>query len=71
MLREAAISLDYFGDTIRTSLSDILACAAGFGLATFLPAWSSVALFALVESIMLITPLDAVKNWQMSGGQAP
>ena len=83
--REATISLDYFGDAILNSLSDILACAAGFGLAACLPAWSSVLLFAVVESAMLITirdsliinvlmliaPLDAVKNWQMGGGQTP
>lgn len=83
--REATISLDYFGDTILNSLSDILACAAGFGLAAFLPAWSSVSLFALVEAVMLITirdsliiniimliaPVDTVRNWQMSGRPVP
>jgi hypothetical protein len=79
--REATISLDYFGDTILNSLSDILACALGYGLASMLPIWSSVALVTLVELVMLITlrdsllvnilmlvaPLDAVRDWQMRG----
>jgi len=83
--REATISLDYFGDSILNSLSDILACAGGFGLAAVLPAWSSALMFVVVEAVMLITirdslviniimliaPLDAIKNWQMHGGQIP
>jgi hypothetical protein len=79
--REATISLDYFGDTILNSLSDILACAFGYGLAFLIPVWSSAAVFALIELVMILTlrdsllinilmlvsPLDAVRNWQMGG----
>jgi len=79
--REATISLDYFGDTILNSLSDILACAFGYGLAFLLPAWSSLTLFTLIELVMMFTlrdsllinilmlvaPVDAVRTWQMGG----
>jgi hypothetical protein len=79
--REATISLDYFGDTILNSLSDILACALGYGLAVLLPVWSSLVLVTFIELVMLLTlrdsllinilmlvaPLDAVRDWQMRG----
>jgi hypothetical protein len=79
--REATISLDYFGDTILNSLSDILACAFGYGLAFLIPAWSSVLVFTLIELVMiytlrdsllinvlmLVSPLEAVRTWQMGG----
>lgn len=79
--REATISLDYFGDSIVNSLGDLAACAAGYGVAMALPAWASVATFAgieillllwirdslLLNIVMLVRPLEAIKTWQIGG----
>jgi len=79
--REAAISLDYFGDSIASSLFDIIACVLGFMLATRLKLWQSIAFVLATEVILLLTirdcltlnilmllcPVDAVKQWQMNG----
>ena len=78
--RENTASLDYFGDSILNSVGDVAACAVGFWIALRLGWWKSLAFFLIVEIIlllwirdglllnilMLIYPLDAVKNWQMS-----
>lgn len=80
--RAATISLDYYGDSVVNSLSDITAMMLGFALAMVIPVWASVALFFGVEAwlateirdnltlnvIMLIYPLDAIKAWQSAGG---
>jgi hypothetical protein len=77
--REATISLDYYGDSVLNSIGDILVCALGFMLAAKLPVWTTIALAVLLELvliiwikdslllniIMLIYPLPAIKNWQM------
>ena len=79
--RAATISLDYFGDSIVNSLSDITCCAIGFGFGYKLKFWKSLALFVtteliliftirdslIINLIMLIYPLDALKAWQMAG----
>lgn len=79
--REATISLDYFGDSIINSMSDILCCATGFVIAYKVRFWKSLALFLATETIlivwirdslliniiMLIHPIDAIKVWQMGG----
>ena len=78
--RENTASLDYFGDSIFNSLGDVLACAAGIWIAFKLGWWKSLAFFLLTEIVlllwirdglllnilMLIYPLDSVKNWQMN-----
>lgn len=78
--REATLSLDYFGDSIVNSLADIVCCGIGFVIAKKIGYWSSLALFIVTETIliftirdslilniiMLIYPLDAIKNWQMT-----
>lgn len=78
--RENTASLDYFGDSILNSVGDLLACAVGFWIAFKLGWWKSLIFFLLMEIIlilwikdsllinilMLIYPLDSVKNWQMS-----
>ena len=79
--REETISLDYFGDSIFNSLGDIASCAFGFWLAYKLQFVRSLVLFAateiillfwirdslIVNLIMLIYPLEAIKIWQMGG----
>lgn len=79
--RESTISLDYFGDSIINSISDILCCATGFVIAYKLRFWRSLALFVITEIIltvairdsliinivMLVYPIEAIKQWQIGG----
>lgn len=79
--REQTASLDYFGDSIANSLGDVVACAAGFILAYRLKFWLSLALFIIIEIILILTihdslliniimliyPLEAIKIWQIGG----
>jgi len=77
--REATAALGYQGDTVVNSLGDIMACAIGFLLARKLGLWRSLVIFIITETvltiwikdsllleiIMLIHPIDALKTWQM------
>ena len=77
--REATISLEYYGDSILNSIGDILAMIVGFVLVSRLPgrvaAVGALALDAallflihdslLVNIIMLVYPIEAIRRWQL------
>ena len=79
--RAVTVSFDYYGDSVLNSLSDIGFMALGFWLASKLPVWASVALALVFELftlaavrdnltlniVMLVWPLDAVRQWQAGG----
>lgn len=77
--RVATASLGYTGDTILNSVGDVLFMLLGFWMALRLPWKWSAALVILIECVMLLlyrdnltlnilmllTPIDAVRQWQM------
>jgi hypothetical protein len=79
--REVTISLDYYGDSVLNSVSDIVAMMIGFVAASRLPVWVIVTLTIALELfvaysirdnltlniIMLIHPLESIKHWQAGG----
>jgi len=79
--REGTVSLGYTGDSILNSLSDIVMMALGFWAAYKFKVWQSVVAIIAIELallwwvrdnltlnlIMLIHPIEAIKNWQSTG----
>ena len=75
------VSFGYEGDSVLNSLSDIGFMALGFWIASKLPWWASVLLalafelftLALIRDnltlnvLMLVWPLEAVRQWQAGG----
>lgn len=82
--REATAALGYHGDSIFNSLGDILCCVVGFLIARRLGLRGSALLFLLtevvltfwirdsllLEIVMLIHPIEALRTWQMCAPMA-
>jgi hypothetical protein len=79
--RAGTVSLDYFGDSVVNSVSDIGMMMLGFWLAARLPVTWSIGLALLLELValiairdnltlnvlMLLWPIEAVRDWQAAG----
>lgn len=79
--RANTASLDYFGDSVFNSVGDVFACGIGFYIAYKLKFWRSLIFFFIIEIIlliwirdglliniiMLIHPIEALKKWQTGG----
>ncbi len=78
--REATISLQYYGDSVINSVSDVLAMVLGYLAAARMRWWVVLALLIVMEVvvgylirdnlllniIMLVYPSDTIKVWQSS-----
>jgi hypothetical protein len=76
--RTATIALDYYGDSILNSVSDLLYCSLGFHVASKLSLKMNLALLVIIELsllywikdnltlnvLMLVYPLQTVRLWQ-------
>jgi hypothetical protein len=78
--REATIALDYYGDSILNSVSDLIAATLGYLAAARMRWWVILGLILVMEIvvgyiirdnlllniIMLVSPSEAIKAWQSS-----
>ena len=83
--REATIALGYVGDSVFNSMSDVFFAALGFLFAWRARPWMTVVAVLAMEIgtalwvrdnltlniVMLLHPIDAIKDWQMAGRPIP
>ncbi len=83
--RQATMSLEYLGDSTVNALGDVASCGLGFFLARWLGLIKSLIFFVATELLllalmrdnltlnvlMLIYPIDAIKQWQSAGHGSP
>ena len=83
--REATIALGYVGDSVFNSVSDIFFAGLGFLFAWRVRPWVTVAVILALEIgtalwvrdnlalniVMLLHPIDAIRDWQMAGRPIP
>lgn len=76
--RQATVSLDYVGDSVANSLSDVTCCTLGALLAARAPLWVAALVLLGIEAgllatirdsmllnvVMLVWPLAAIRAWQ-------
>lgn len=79
--RAATVSFGYTGDSIINSLADIASFMLGFWIAHRIGLWKSIAMFIAVDLfmlwwirdnlllnvLMLLWPLEAIRKWQAGG----
>lgn len=79
--REATAALGYEGDSVVNSLGDLGACLVGYEIARRVGTGTSIALLVVIELVLLITirdnlllnvvmllaPIEAIKDWQTGG----
>lgn len=79
--RQATISLDYVGDSVANSVSDVTFCTLGALLAARAPLWVPALVLVGIEAgllatirdsmllnvLMLAWPLEVVRRWQAGG----
>jgi hypothetical protein len=77
--RAATAAAGYTGDTVVNSIGDVAACGLGLALASRLGWRASVALFAILEAVLLLSirdsllvnvvmllyPIDGLREWQL------
>ncbi|MBX3382861.1 MAG: DUF2585 family protein [Phycisphaeraceae bacterium] len=82
--RSVTMSLEYLGDSVFNALGDLISCAIGFVIAHRLGVLKTCALFAASELfllwfirdnltlnvVMLLWPIEAIKEWQTAGQPA-
>lgn len=72
--RGTTVALDYYGDSVINSVSDVLFMVFGYFLASRLPVWLTVGIAVGLELfldprltlnvLMLLWPVDAILQWQ-------
>jgi hypothetical protein len=81
MYRESTLALNYYGDSIANSVGDVAAFLLGYVAAKRLPVWVSALAFLgteaallltirdslLLNVLMLLRPVAAIKAWQIGG----